>query len=184
MTYFCSSMPFFTRYLAQFLSFIKLSFSYIRGLSESCISWKSPLIAVCTRSILTGTLLMRQICHLSDLAEWLFVQHFFLLCTDLWYINQVLMFFQTSLLMLIMGELEPSQGKIKHSGRISFSPQVSWIMPGTIKENIIFGVSYDEYRYKSVIKACQLEEVSHLGLVRPVTQPMWKIPKKRCGNGA
>ncbi|XP_057878981.1 cystic fibrosis transmembrane conductance regulator [Melospiza melodia melodia] len=65
---------------------------------------------------------------------------------------------KTSLLMLIMGELEPSQGKIKHSGRISFSPQVSWIMPGTIKENIIFGVSYDEYRYRSVIKACQLEE--------------------------
>lgn len=83
----------------------------------------------------------------------------------------MLMTFQTSLLMLIMGELEPSQGKIKHSGRISFSPQVSWIMPGTIKENIIFGVSYDEYRYKSVIKACQLEEVSHLGLLRPVTQP-------------
>ncbi|NXU47731.1 CFTR regulator, partial [Turnix velox] len=65
---------------------------------------------------------------------------------------------KTSLLMLIMGELEPSQGKVKHSGRVSFSPQVSWIMPGTIKENIIFGVSYDEYRYKSVIKACQLEE--------------------------
>ncbi|XP_074861284.1 cystic fibrosis transmembrane conductance regulator [Carettochelys insculpta] len=65
---------------------------------------------------------------------------------------------KTSLLMLIMGELEPSDGKIKHSGRISFSPQVSWIMPGTIKENIIFGMSYDEYRYKSVIKACQLEE--------------------------
>uniref|UniRef100_A0A8C6X7F7 Cystic fibrosis transmembrane conductance regulator n=1 Tax=Naja naja TaxID=35670 RepID=A0A8C6X7F7_NAJNA len=66
---------------------------------------------------------------------------------------------ETSLLMLIMGELEPLEGKIKHSGRISFCPQVSWIMPGTIKENIVFGVSYDEYRYKSVIKACQLEEV-------------------------
>ncbi|XP_027700815.1 cystic fibrosis transmembrane conductance regulator isoform X3 [Vombatus ursinus] len=65
---------------------------------------------------------------------------------------------KTSLLMLIMGELEPSEGKIKHSGRISFCSQFSWIMPGTIKENIIFGVSYDEYRYKSVIKACQLEE--------------------------
>ncbi|XP_053320416.1 cystic fibrosis transmembrane conductance regulator [Spea bombifrons] len=65
---------------------------------------------------------------------------------------------KTSLLMMIMGELEPSAGKIKHSGRISFSPQVSWIMPGTIKENIVFGVSYDQYRYLSVIKACQLEE--------------------------
>ncbi|XP_073094645.1 cystic fibrosis transmembrane conductance regulator isoform X1 [Manis javanica] len=65
---------------------------------------------------------------------------------------------KTSLLMMIMGELEPSEGKIKHSGRISFCSQFSWIMPGTIKENIIFGVSYDEYRYTSVIKACQLEE--------------------------
>ncbi|KAM4676151.1 cystic fibrosis transmembrane conductance regulator [Discoglossus pictus] len=65
---------------------------------------------------------------------------------------------KTSLLMMVMGELEPSAGKIKHSGRISFSPQVSWIMPGTIKENIIFGVSYDQYRYHSVIKVCQLEE--------------------------
>uniref|UniRef100_A0A9L0S1A4 Cystic fibrosis transmembrane conductance regulator n=1 Tax=Equus caballus TaxID=9796 RepID=A0A9L0S1A4_HORSE len=67
---------------------------------------------------------------------------------------------ETSLLMMIMGELEPSEGKIKHSGRISFCSQFSWIMPGTIKENIIFGVSYDEYRYRSVIKACQLEEVA------------------------
>ncbi|XP_021555017.1 cystic fibrosis transmembrane conductance regulator [Neomonachus schauinslandi] len=65
---------------------------------------------------------------------------------------------KTSLLMMIMGELEPSEGKIKHSGRISFCSQFSWIMPGTIKENIIFGVSYDEYRYRSVIKTCQLEE--------------------------
>ncbi|GAB1290580.1 Cystic fibrosis transmembrane conductance regulator [Apodemus speciosus] len=65
---------------------------------------------------------------------------------------------KTSLLMLILGELEASEGIIKHSGRVSFCSQFSWIMPGTIKENIIFGVSYDEYRYKSVVKACQLQE--------------------------
>ncbi|XP_064418015.1 cystic fibrosis transmembrane conductance regulator [Latimeria chalumnae] len=65
---------------------------------------------------------------------------------------------KSSLLMMIMGELQPSEGKIKHSGRISFSSQVPWIMPGTIKENIIFGLSYDEYRYTSVIAACQLQE--------------------------
>uniref|UniRef100_W5NEY0 Cystic fibrosis transmembrane conductance regulator n=1 Tax=Lepisosteus oculatus TaxID=7918 RepID=W5NEY0_LEPOC len=65
---------------------------------------------------------------------------------------------KSSLLMMIMGELEPSEGKIKHSGRISYSPQTSWIIPGTIRENIVFGLTYDEYRYTSVIKACQLEE--------------------------
>uniref|UniRef100_A0A3Q3EAJ5 Cystic fibrosis transmembrane conductance regulator n=1 Tax=Labrus bergylta TaxID=56723 RepID=A0A3Q3EAJ5_9LABR len=65
---------------------------------------------------------------------------------------------KSSLLMMILGELVPSEGKIKHSGRISFSPQTSWIMPGTIRDNILFGLTYDDYRYTSVIKACQLEE--------------------------
>ncbi|KAJ8388599.1 hypothetical protein AAFF_G00131640 [Aldrovandia affinis] len=65
---------------------------------------------------------------------------------------------KSSLLMMIMGELVPSEGKVKHSGRISFSPQTSWIIPGSIRDNILFGLTYDEYRYSSVIKACQLEE--------------------------
>ncbi|XP_053174870.1 cystic fibrosis transmembrane conductance regulator [Scomber japonicus] len=65
---------------------------------------------------------------------------------------------KSSLLMMILGELVPSEGKIRHSGRISFSPQTSWIVPGTIRDNILFGLTYDEYRYSSVIKACQLEE--------------------------
>ncbi|ELK30420.1 Cystic fibrosis transmembrane conductance regulator [Myotis davidii] len=80
---------------------------------------------------------------------------------------------KTSLLMMIMGELEPSEGKIKHSGRISFCSQFSWIMPGTIKENIIFGVSYDEYRYRSVIKACQLEETPKQYLVVTFCQALF-----------
>ncbi|XP_061629834.1 cystic fibrosis transmembrane conductance regulator [Phyllopteryx taeniolatus] len=65
---------------------------------------------------------------------------------------------KSSLLMLILGELMPSEGKIRHSGRVSFSSQTSWIMPGTIRDNILFGLTYDEYRYTSIIKACQLEE--------------------------
>ncbi|KAI1905503.1 hypothetical protein AGOR_G00016870 [Albula goreensis] len=65
---------------------------------------------------------------------------------------------KSSLLMMILGELVPSEGKVKHSGRVSFSPQTSWIMPGSIRDNILFGLTYDEYRYTSVIKACQLEE--------------------------
>uniref|UniRef100_A0A8C7ZHN9 Cystic fibrosis transmembrane conductance regulator n=1 Tax=Oryzias sinensis TaxID=183150 RepID=A0A8C7ZHN9_9TELE len=66
---------------------------------------------------------------------------------------------KSSLLMMILGELVPTEGKIRHSGRISYSPQTAWIMPGTIRDNILFGLTYDEYRYNSIIKACQLEEV-------------------------
>lgn len=69
--------------------------------------------------------------------------------------------------MLILGELMPSEGKIRHSGRVSFSSQTSWIMPGTIRDNILFGLTYDEYRYTSVIKACQLEEVRSVHFDHP-----------------
>ncbi|XP_076848324.1 cystic fibrosis transmembrane conductance regulator [Brachyhypopomus gauderio] len=65
---------------------------------------------------------------------------------------------KSSLLMAILGELVPSSGKIRHSGRVSFSSQTAWIVPGTIRDNILFGLTYDEYRYSSVVKACQLEE--------------------------
>ncbi|KAF4091560.1 hypothetical protein AMELA_G00038270 [Ameiurus melas] len=65
---------------------------------------------------------------------------------------------KSSLLMTILGELVPSSGKIRHSGRVSYSSQTAWIMPGTIRDNILFGLIYEEYRYSRVIKACQLEE--------------------------
>ncbi|XP_062860684.1 cystic fibrosis transmembrane conductance regulator [Trichomycterus rosablanca] len=65
---------------------------------------------------------------------------------------------KSSLLMTILGELVPSSGKICHSGRVSYFSQTAWIMPGTIRDNILFGLTYDEYRYSSVVKACQLEE--------------------------
>lgn len=61
--------------------------------------------------------------------------------------------------MTILGELVPSSGRICHSGRVSYFSQNAWIMPGTIRDNILFGLTYDEYRYTSVVKACQLEEV-------------------------
>ncbi|XP_030628604.1 cystic fibrosis transmembrane conductance regulator [Chanos chanos] len=65
---------------------------------------------------------------------------------------------KSSLIMTILGELVPSSGKIRHSGRISYSSQTPWIMPGSIRDNILFGLSHDEFRYTNVIKACQLEE--------------------------
>lgn len=68
--------------------------------------------------------------------------------------------------MTILGELVPSSGKIRHSGRVSYSSQTAWIMPGTIRENILFGLTYEEYRYKKVVKACQLEEVIGIFLKR------------------
>ena len=69
--------------------------------------------------------------------------------------------FQSLLLRALLGELPPSQGKVSVHGRIAYVSQLPWMFSGTVKSNILFGKKYEEERYKEVIKACALEEVSN-----------------------
>ena len=64
---------------------------------------------------------------------------------------------KTSLLMGILGELPVSIGKVSCTGKIAYVSQTSWAFSGTLKENILFGGSFDESRYKQVINVCDLE---------------------------
>lgn len=41
---------------------------------------------------------------------------------------------------------------------VAFVPQIPWIENATFKDNIIFGLPYDEERYKQVISDCSLEK--------------------------
>ena len=80
---------------------------------------------------------------------------------------------KSSLLSSILhGELLISDGSIKHSGNIAYVSDTPWVFPGTIRENILFGLAYDEEWYSQTIKACQLEkdfkrfpdqDLSHIG---------------------
>ena len=69
--------------------------------------------------------------------------------------------FQSSLLRALLGELVPSQGKVSVHRRIAYVSQQPWLFPGTVRSNFLFGKKYEEERYKEVIKACALEEVSN-----------------------
>ena len=44
------------------------------------------------------------------------------------------------------------------SGAIAYVAQTAWIQTGSVKDNILFGMPYDEARYKSTLKACALEQ--------------------------
>jgi ATP-binding cassette subfamily C (CFTR/MRP) protein 4 len=80
---------------------------------------------------------------------------------------------KSSLLSSILhGELHLAKGSIKHSGNIAYVSDTPWVFPGTIRENILFGLTYDEEWYSHTIKACQLErdlkrfpdqDLSHIG---------------------
>ena len=63
---------------------------------------------------------------------------------------------KSSLLMAVLGEIVPTCGKVSCHGRVAYAPQVPWVFSGTIRQNIIFGLPYDEQRYRDTIEACQL----------------------------
>lgn len=64
---------------------------------------------------------------------------------------------KSSLLNAILGEMFRSDGKVFVRGRIAYFAQNGWAMGATIRDNILFGLRYEEGFYQKVIKACALE---------------------------
>lgn len=62
----------------------------------------------------------------------------------------LLLSLQTSLLQLLLRELPVTSGNLKVSGKLSYACQESWLFPGTVRENILFGLPYDVAKYKEV----------------------------------
>ncbi|KAL1920360.1 uncharacterized protein VTP21DRAFT_737 [Calcarisporiella thermophila] len=65
---------------------------------------------------------------------------------------------KSSLLLGLLDQIDIPSGSVHLNGRASYSSQVAWLFNGTIQENIIFGLEYDEERFKRVIRACALED--------------------------
>ncbi|KAH8851362.1 Multidrug resistance-associated protein 4 [Schistosoma japonicum] len=63
---------------------------------------------------------------------------------------------KSSLLQTILGELPFLSGKVYRSPSIAYLPQVAWIFPGTIRQNILCHLPFDSERYASVLKATNL----------------------------
>uniref|UniRef100_A0A182K606 Uncharacterized protein n=1 Tax=Anopheles christyi TaxID=43041 RepID=A0A182K606_9DIPT len=64
---------------------------------------------------------------------------------------------KSTLLNLVIGEQSATQGKITMNGTISYCSQKPWLFEGTVQQNVIFLDSYDEKRYRTVVKVCALE---------------------------
>lgn len=60
--------------------------------------------------------------------------------------------------MCLIGELPYEIGQISINGRVSFCGQTNWIFSGTVKDNILFGHSFNRNRYQLVIEACGLTQ--------------------------
>ncbi|KAM8706128.1 hypothetical protein ACLKA7_010417 [Drosophila subpalustris] len=64
---------------------------------------------------------------------------------------------KSSLIQSILGELPPDKGSLKVNGRFSYAAQEPWLFTGTVRENILFGLTLDKHRYRTVVKKCALE---------------------------
>ena len=44
-------------------------------------------------------------------------------------------------------------------GKIGYVPQQPWVFAGSLRDNILFGLNYQEEKYKNTIEACALTKV-------------------------
>ena len=63
---------------------------------------------------------------------------------------------KSSLLKTFCGEVTMTNGTACVTGQIAYVPQNAWLFSGTIRENILFGGSFNEKRYLHVLEACAL----------------------------
>ncbi|KAL7730042.1 hypothetical protein ACLKA6_009329 [Drosophila palustris] len=64
---------------------------------------------------------------------------------------------KSSLIQSILGELPADKGNLKVNGRFSYAAQEPWLFTGSVRENILFGLTLDKHRYRTVVKKCALE---------------------------
>ena len=64
---------------------------------------------------------------------------------------------KSSVFAAILNELH-WRGEIMSNGRIALVMQQAWTFNGTIRENILFGLEYDQKKYDQVISDCALED--------------------------
>ncbi|XP_035890492.1 uncharacterized protein LOC118502378 [Anopheles stephensi] len=64
---------------------------------------------------------------------------------------------KSTMLQVILGELELDEGRLEINGNISYAPQEPWLFEGTVKNNIVFTEDYQEKRYREVVSVCALD---------------------------
>ena len=65
---------------------------------------------------------------------------------------------KSSLLTAILGEIPVREGTISYFGKVSYVPQIPWIFSGTVRENILFGLPFNEEKFQQIVNICGLTE--------------------------
>ncbi|XP_017785363.1 PREDICTED: probable multidrug resistance-associated protein lethal(2)03659 [Nicrophorus vespilloides] len=63
---------------------------------------------------------------------------------------------KSCVLHIIMSELVPFEGTVHAEGTISYASQDPFLFAGSIRQNILFGQSFDRRKYYNVVRCCAL----------------------------
>nr|CAD7398178.1 unnamed protein product [Timema poppensis] len=63
---------------------------------------------------------------------------------------------KSSLLQVLLGELTVSEGTCAVEGSLSYACQEPWVFGSTIRQNIVFGSTFNKRRYDEVVRVCAL----------------------------
>jgi len=64
---------------------------------------------------------------------------------------------KSTLISGLLGEVPQLAGRVELLGTVGYCAQIPWIMQGTVRDNILCGVTFDSAKFEAVIKACALE---------------------------
>ncbi|KAJ1097026.1 hypothetical protein NDU88_002155 [Pleurodeles waltl] len=63
---------------------------------------------------------------------------------------------KTSLLSALLGEMEKLEGRVAIKGSVAYVPQQTWIPNTSFRDNVLFGRTFAEDWYNTVVDACAL----------------------------
>ncbi|KAG0092465.1 Multidrug resistance-associated protein 1 [Podila epicladia] len=63
---------------------------------------------------------------------------------------------KTSLLSTLIGDMYKRQGSVRIRGTLAYATQQAWIINATLKDNITFGLEFDQVRYDRIVAASGL----------------------------
>ena len=65
---------------------------------------------------------------------------------------------KSSVFYAILNEMPLLDGEIWCQGQIAWVSQQPWVFSGTVRDNILFGKTFDSHKYRKTLEACDLEK--------------------------
>lgn len=60
------------------------------------------------------------------------------------------------MLSAILGEVPKLSGNVRVAGSLAYVAQSAWIQNSSLRDNILFGQSFDPQKYQRILEACEL----------------------------